>query len=252
MMKNTIAWLPLVAVVGGIVGAWGPYEELRAYKERPQVQKAEERAARRAGFDPISQLIKVPDAAKRPRREKRPAAKPGPAERDVAEAPTNAPAAAAAERPSGAAVAHRPGKMLPPEDLQARIDEAAELWRTRIHLARAKALEALGIPEDGAESFDASLAAMNDRLRESVQAMADSLVDDEAMTPELGIRLMGDISVALAETYDQIGACVDPSKRAAVSEMQLVEFIDPSVAEPLVAVKDKLDGRALGGGRSGK
>jgi hypothetical protein len=27
--------------------------------------------------------------------------------------------------------------------------------------------------------------------------------------------------------------------------MQLVEFIDPSVAEPLVAVKDKLDGRAF-------
>ena len=53
---------------------------------------------------------------------------------------------------------------------------------------------------------------------------------------------MGDLSATLAETYDQIGGAVDGSKRGEVSSMQLMEFIDPSVAEPLIAVKDKLRG----------
>lgn len=243
-MKTSIAFLPLAAVVGGLIGAWGPSEELRAYKERPERAKAEERASRRTGFDPIAQFINVPDAAKRPRREKASAEAPSPAPAAAAPA-TNAVAAVEADKPSAVPPAPKTRKLLPPEDLQARIDEASELWRTRIQLARAKALEKLGIPEDGADAFDTSLADMNDKLRESMQAIADSLANEEAMTPELGIRLMGDISTTLAETYDQLGACVDPSKRGEVSEMQLVEFIDPSVAEPLVAVKDKLDGRAF-------
>ena len=242
-MRISIAWLPLAAVVGGAVGAWGPYEELRAYKGRSAGQAAEERAQGRVGFDPIAQLIKVPDAARRPRRAKPPAEAPA-QHAGVRPAETNA--AAVADAGGGSVpAAQKPRRTLPPEDLQARIDDAVELWRTRIQLARAKALERLGIPEGGADGFDSALADMNDRLRESMQAIADTLAEEDAMTPELGIRLMGDISTALAETYDQIGAQVEPSKRGAVAEMQLVEFIDPSVAEPLVAVKDKLNGRAF-------
>ena len=70
-MKNMIVWLPLAAVIGGIVGAWGPMEELRALKEREDEAKAAARPAKRGGFDPLSQFINVPDAAKRPRRAKR-------------------------------------------------------------------------------------------------------------------------------------------------------------------------------------
>ena len=237
-MKSTIALLPLAAVVGGLVGAWGPSEERRAYTERPK-KAAEERAAKRGGFDPIAQFIKVPDAAKRPRRAKppaEPAAKPPPA-------------AAAEEEPAKAPPKAVPRRMLPPEDLQARIDEASELWRTRIKLARAAALERLGIAEGDAAAFDTSVDDMNARLRESIQTIADMLANEDSMTPEIGVRLMGDISVTLAETYDRLGECVDASMRGKVGELQLVEFIDPSVAEPLVAVKDKLDGRAFGRGK---
>ena len=131
---------------------------------------------------------------------------------------------------------------MPPEDLQARIDEAAELWRTRIQLARAGALEKLGIE---AESFDATIADMNDKLRDSMQAVADLLAQEETMTPELGIKLMGEITTSIAETYDKLGSSLSPDARGKLSEMQLIEFVDPSVAEPLVAVKDKIDGRAF-------
>ena len=248
-MKMSFALLPLAAVVGGIIGAWGPVEELRAYKERPRAERRTiDRARSRGGFDPIAQLINVPDAAKRPRRAKAPpapsekaAVASAPAEESASEPMTNAVASAdVAAGQDRAKPSRRP--MLAPDDLQARIDEASELWRTRIQLARATALEKLGIPEDGAEAFDTALADMNDKLRESMQAMADTLAGEESLTPELGIRLMGDLSATLAETYDQIGGAVDGSKRGEVSSMQLMEFIDPSVAEPLIAVKDKLRG----------
>jgi hypothetical protein len=82
---------------------------------------------------------------------------------------------------------------------------------------------------------------MNAKLRESMQIVADRVASAEAMTPELGIRLMGDISTSLAEAYDAIGTCVDDDHRGEVSRLQLTDFIDPSVGEPLIAVQDKLE-----------
>lgn len=247
-MKTSIAWLPLAAVIGGLIGAWGPYEELSAYKDRSEVKRAQSAADRRPAFDPIAQFIKVPDAAKRPRREKVPSASAGETSRETPGG-TNLSAKATGESSKPVRGMQR-RKMLSPEDLQARIDEAAELWRTRVQLARVKALENLGFDESRADGFDSSIADMNDKLRESIQTLADMLAQEESMTPEMGVKLMGEMAVTLAETYDQIGALVEAPKRDKVSEMQLMEFIDPSVAEPLIAVKDKLGGRMFAGGRS--
>jgi len=62
---------------------------------------------------------------------------------------------------------------------------------------------------------------------------------------------MGDLSTTLAETYDAVGACVGEDLRGEVSNLNLADFIDPSVAEPLIAVQGKLDGgMGLGKGSS--
>ena len=91
---------------------------------------------------------------------------------------------------------------------------------------------------------------MNDRIRESIQTIADALANEEKMTHETNVRLMGDLATSIAEAYDDVGECVDASRRGEVSEMMLFEFIDPSVAEPLIAVQDKLEGMGpTGGGR---
>jgi len=137
-MKNIIVWLPLAAVIGGIVGAWGPMEELRMLKEREDEAKAAARPAKRGGFNPLSQLINVPDAAKRPRRAKKPAAPVAKGKGEDAPATNAAPSAASPSAMAGRKKADSRA-VLSPEDLQARIDEAAELWRTRIQLARATA-----------------------------------------------------------------------------------------------------------------
>ena len=226
-----IVWLPLVFIAGGIVGYYGPAEELRSRDMREQEAKAKPKNA----FGSFTELVNIPEVAKRPRRVK-----------DTEPATnTTAVVATADEQPEGTnatdeATAPR-RKRVAPEDLRARIDEASELWRTRIEIARASAIEKLGLDDKGAEAFNDVIEDMNAKLRESVQIVADRVASSESLTPELGIRLMGDVATSLAEAYDTIGTCVDEGHRDEVSRLELISFIDPSVGEPLIAVQDKLE-----------
>ena len=94
---------------------------------------------------------------------------------------------------------------------------------------------------------------MNEQLYDTMLTMSTLLAQQDKMTPELGLRMMGDATTIMAETYEKIGACVPADKRAVVSEMQVFDFIDPGVAEPLIAVQDKLERFPMPhGGRPGQ
>ena len=229
-----IVWLPLVFVFGGLVGYYGPAEELRSRDVRMQEEKAKPKNA----FGSFTDLVNIPDVAKHPRsvKEEEPAE-----ETDTTSAVASSGGAVAGTNAVYASTSKPRSKRVAPEDLRARIDEAAELWRTRSEVARAAAIEKLGLDENGTAAFDNAIVDMNTKLRESIQIVADSIASSDSMTKELGIRLMGDISASLAETYDALGACVGKDRRGEVSDLELVNFIDPSVGEPLIAVQDKLE-----------
>ena len=240
MMKKipVIVWLPLVFIAGGLVGYYGPAEELRSRDVREQEEKT--KAKPKNAFGSFTELVNIPEVAKRPRRVKdtEPSTNATAVAGRVEDAPL--PGESASGRVGDAPLPEK-RKRVAPEDLRARIDEASELWRTRIEVARASAIEKLGLDDKGAESFNDAIEDMNAKLRESMQIVADRVASAEAMTPELGIPLMGDISTSLAEAYDSIGTCVDEEHRGEVSRLQLTDFIDPSVGEPLIAVQDKLE-----------
>ena len=235
-MKNnlpTIVWLPLAFIAGGLVGYYGPAEELRNSERRIEEVKAETKSKSpkrndELAFGTFTQMMKIPDAANKHKR--RPTANPI-AKNEVGSANTNPPVAND-ETPSQ----NRPSA----EDLRARIDQAADLWRTRIDVKRATTIANLGLDDKGVASFDEAIAGMNAKLKESIQIIADEIAENSEMTNELGIRLMGELAISLAETYDALGTTVDAEKRGDISRLQLVEFVDPSVAEPLIAVQDKL------------
>ncbi len=231
-----LVWLPAVFILGGLVGYYGPSEELRAKETRAKEEKAKPRQA--DAFGSFAQMVNIPSEASRPRR------RPVPKTESTEESPSTnaAPEAAKVEF-------RRHHENISPEDLRARIDEAADLWRARVEMARAAAIEKLGLDDEGAKAFNAAVESMNDKLRDSMQAVADEVASAKAMTPELGIRLMGDLSTSLAEAYDDIGACVGEDMRDDVSNLQLVEFIDPSVGEPLIAVQDKIYPQSSGESR---
>ncbi len=242
--------IPLAGVIGLIAGSWGPRDELRALKEemsQPQVQA--KRTVAQAGLNGFTDLINIPREAKNPRNARKRTANVGVVARHgsstnalkVAMSVTNAPAA----RQAATSAAPNPRKSLEqidPEDLRARIDEARELWATRVDIARATWKEKLGVDGEAGAKFDAAMDEMNDKLYETMQALVDTVADKDKVSPEVALRLFGDASTVMAETYSKVGEIAPPERRDTVSQMMLTDFIDPGVAEPLIAVKDKFTG----------
>lgn len=255
---KAVYWLPVACLAGLIVGSWSAREELRAFTAHEKDEKAKSAEKKPEGFDAFARMVKIPETARR--HHHRPGVrKDRPAQPKSAIALTNAPVAqvvapAATNAVAGTSTVARTGNrwsQMSPEDLRARIAEAQELWGTRVDIARANWKSKLKLTGEAEKAFDAALQEMNEKLYDSVSALATLLAQQEKMTPELGLRLMGDSTTILAETYDKIGTCVAPEMRETVSEMQVFDFIDPGVAEPLIDVQGKLEGFHMGppGGR---
>ena len=246
---GTLYLLPLACLVGFVVGSWGTRADLRALKELDKNEKRAAAERKPDGLDTFARMAKIPETARRPRR-------PRPARTSVQRpviAVTNAPKAEASADASGPAnAAAAPKTRRTPDDLRVRIEEAQELWATRVDLARAQWKAKLKLSGEAEKAFDDALQEMNEKLYESVQALAEQIASAEKMTPELGFRLMGDTSAILAETYDKVGRLVPSEQRAEVSEMQMIDFIDPAVAEPLIGVQDKLEGFSMRPGAEGR
>ena len=241
-MKNWF-WIPLAAIVGGIAGSWGPREDLARFKETVREERTQKKASGATGFDAFARLANIPDVAKR-----QPKARTNELARSVRHL---APVSGGNRQTNVAAVAEaKAGEVEPKtdrrlfrEDLRARIEEAAELWQTRVELAKTQWREKLGISgQKESEAFESAIGTMNESLRDSMQALADEIERAGKMTPELSLRMMGDAARVMAEAYDAIGASLPDERRADVSELPVFEFIDPMVAEPLIGVQDKLDG----------
>ena len=63
-MKNWF-WIPLAAIAGGIVGSWGPREDLELYKANVQEERTQKKVSGSTGFDAFAKLANIPDVAKR-------------------------------------------------------------------------------------------------------------------------------------------------------------------------------------------
>ena len=230
---KTWHWLPLAAILGFAAGSWGPRADLAALQEKSRAEhhrRSERRPEKSAGFETFAQMTGIPEKARQPRF--------APAE----PAATNAPDAAAESGTNAAPrVVVRGRRRLSPEDLRSRIEEAGELWRTRVELARTQWKGKLKLSGPAADGFDAALDEMNASMRESMAALASEIAAAGRMTPELTMRLMGEVTATMAQTYDRIAESAPGADRGDVSDLPVFEFIDPSVAEPLIAVQDLIE-----------
>ena len=238
-MKNWF-WIPLAAIAGIVAGSWGPREDLAKFKENVREAETQKKVAGTAGFDAFAKLANIPDVAKR-----RPKARTNELARTEKSVETNEDVVAEIQLGSDP---DAPKSMVMKtsfdrEGLEARLEEAAELWNTRVELAKTQWKGKLGIKDGKAsEAFDSAVATMNESIRDTMAALAEEIDKAGKVNAELGVRMMGDLTRNLAEAYDAIGAAVPPERRAVVSEMPVHEFIDPMVAEPLISVQDKLEG----------
>ena len=236
-------WLPLACLIGYLIGSWGAQDELRAFRSHARDVK-QNAAAKPGGFDAFAQIVKIPESARRsrrPRPDRQKAPLPFIAATNKVIAKQASVPPAAKEKSDVVTATNAVPPRLSPEDLRARIEEAQDLWRTRVDLARAQWKSKLKLSGESETAFDAALQEMNERLYDSVAALAGLLEGKDSLTPELGLRLVGETTTILAETYDRIGTCAAPEMREEISTMQMVDFIDPGVAEPLIDVQGKLE-----------
>ena len=166
-MKNWF-WIPLAAIAGVIAGSWGPREDFASYKESVRAERTQKKVSGTAGFDAFARLANIPDVAKR-----RPKARTNGVEKvesverveKVERVETNGVEGVVQRRPR-----------LSREDLEARIEEAAELWNTRVELAKTQWKGKLGITDEkSSAAFDSAVATMNEALRDTMEALAEEI-----------------------------------------------------------------------------
>jgi len=222
--------------VGVAVGYVLPRADHETDSLKARLQKSEEdlAAAKKDLASATSRARKPFDASKvgRPRRlrEEKPDADDSATTNavvEVAESDAPTPPPGGGERPS-------------PEKMREHFNMMASFMRARTETARKKVIDDLGLDELSTATFDNALANMNAKLKDSVQTAVDLLADEEKISPELTMRLMGDLVATMAEGYDAVGACVPEDRRGEVSQLQLVEFVQPEVVEPFLSVQDKL------------
>jgi len=237
--------LPFVLLLGLVIGGWAPKEELRA----SQKQVADLTAklgdkSKDSRMDMFTSMVKIPERATKPVAL---SAAPKVTKTSHRYSLTNAAAAAVTSVATTNAVQKQPASEPPskpalkPEDMRARIDEAKELWKTRVEVARAQWIDRLKLSQDKTALFDQSINSMNEQLYSSMQNLADQLQASDTLTPETGTRAFNEMTSALVQAYDDLGAIIPEEQRGEAAKMELTDFIDPAVAEPLIAVQDKLE-----------
>ena len=239
--------LPFVLLLGLVIGGWAPKEQLRALQAERKTYEARLAELERGGrMDALTRMIQIPERAQAPA--KTPSGETKPTEPAApSDAGTDAPPDS--QTPHATATDVTPPdtdrrsrrESFNPEDLRARIDEAKALWLTRVEVARAQWADRLQLDAAGTALFDDALNTMNENLYHAMQRIADELTAKETLTPEDGTRAFHEMTAAMVQAYDDLGALVPEAQRGETARMELTDFIDPAVAEPLIAVQDKLE-----------
>jgi len=221
--------LPFTLLAGLLIGRWFPTEERRTEADVHVKAPAQ---MNETALNNITRMIQIPDKATKQRR--RPTSTNTP--------PVVVVADGIQEQASTNARPHRVRHdRISPEDLRARIDEAKELWRTRAELARVQLFDKLNLQTVEQQTrFDNAINAMNQTLLNSMQGLAAEIKNSPEMTPEQGVRVLSQMTTAMTTAYDGLFQSVPQDKQAEVGKIQMTDFIDPSVIEPLTEVQDKL------------
>ena len=226
-------WIPPFFLLGILIGGWGPRESLRTLGR--DAKEEEERTVTRktaTRLDKLTHLANIPDEANPRRRERKRTTN------TVARAATRN--IALTNRTERVERVEREVPVSESHDLDARIDQAKELWQTRMEIAHAQWVQRLALDATSQSAFDTALNEMNERLYTQVEAFAVEIANGAEMTEEAMVKEMSAFTTILAETYDQLASVLPAEKRAEISEISLSDFIDPGVVEPLIAVQDQL------------
>lgn len=245
-MKSLI-FLPFVLLLGLLIGGWLPKKELKnaqtKIRELELNQSVKEGSdGRSSRFNSLTSIIRVPDKGRRqpPTSQAPVISQEGVS--DTGEPDTDSGTANQLQpvddlQESDSAITHQPSE---PIDMQNHIEEAKELWKTRVQIARAQLIDQLRLNTDQTAAFDNAINNMNENLYHTIQDIADTVEASGDFSPELGVRAINAMTAAMVETYDSLAAAIPEHLHNEAAAIELTDFIDPAVADPLIAVEDKL------------
>jgi hypothetical protein len=112
----------------------------------------------------------------------------------------------------------------------------------RSDIAREGFLDKISASKDQEVRFDVLMNAMNVRIEHAIGQWAEVFEQEEMPPHEAAIRMMNDVTGSLVITYDELDRSMPRGwRRDAGDSFELIDFIDPYVASPLVGLEDKLD-----------
>jgi phage baseplate assembly protein W len=231
--------LPFVLIAGWMMGGWLPRVELREVREDLAcAQRAlKARAPRRGGFTGVTQMLGIPESAA------------GTADTNAVSTPPPSPdQGMAPSEPEAPQVTHaatnHPARR---HSMRDGIEQAMEAWEARCDIARGTFVANVALNEEEATRFDVLVASMNIRLAHTIEQFAEQVKTGKAAGEEQSVKLVRDLSSSVATTYDELQASMPPNWRQDASEeFSVTDFIDPSVAMPLVDIEGDLEGGMFG------
>jgi hypothetical protein len=219
----------LTLMIGLLVGSWGPKSDLRIANleiARLKLEGPKNEPSSRSMMD-VTKMLGVAAPARSPNRSDR---KP-PRTPDV-------------ETDKKSEVNETPSPSLTPpiienqEDFKKAIDAARDIWLARSAQARQLLIEQLKLTEQEAREFDKLTKTMNEKLQKQIQKTVDSLKANDTFLPEDGMMMVHEISGVMLDVYSEADKVFPADWRYNVTEdSDLINFIDPEVALPLLTVK---------------
>lgn len=233
--SGSLLFIPLALLVGFVLGGLGPRHELA--KAKTEIDWLKTKPSRRGdtSLNLITDVVRIPKE-----RTEEPTRVEPVEESDTTDliGPSPPP------EPTSPSGSETPSPQPAPESLEDQLALAREAWAIRSDIARSTFLSRTGLSGEESIQFDVLQAAMNLRLRASFEKLANLLSAGQEMSPELGIRAINEITGALTVTYDELDRKLPSHWRETAGEdFDLTDFIDPSVAEPLIPVEKKLSER---------
>ena len=238
---KTLGFAVIAMVVGYLLGGWMPRTDMYALKteiEHLKARMSEKGFHGNPSLSGITRLLDVPEQAGGSGDDQGNTSE----EADLWSDESTGEVSSVSEEDAGA-VPEEVGQEL--ETFEARIVLAAEIWAIRSDIARDAFLSRINASDELAGRFDVLIEAMNVRIQDSISEWADAFRNESMPKRESALRMMHDVTAALVLTYDEMNQNMPVGwSRNAGSDfqlLQLVDFIDPRVATPLIEVHDRVN-----------
>lgn len=223
-MKSFII-MPFVFLLGLLIGAWQPRSQIaQLNKDLETANELLKNDARKGSrrLD-VTEMLGIEDVERA-----------SPKTKNAQEAAdTNTPPAFADEIVAEAV----PETTNDPAQAEFDLDDAIDAWLVRVDLARTAFISNAGLNSTQVMLFDQSIDDMNLVIGETIDLFAESLDGAEQVQPEAAYRIMDVVLASMVNTYDTIDQFAPADwRRSAGESFDLINFIDPEVARPLVGL----------------